>query len=269
MNIDRAFFDAIERAEVHGLGRCIANAQARFPHVQPAVEEIGGGIAAFAGPESPISEAHGIGIWDSAGRKEAEAVTAFYRERGAPPRVRLSPQADPAFGSALAELGYVPMGYENALAADLVAIAAKRDPRVTEMRDPQAWSAATGSAFLDGAACTEADILIGLMVCTPPDSTALEIRVDGRIVASGCMDVQGEIAGFYGAATAPEFRGRGFQSALIADRAARAVERGARFGRVTARLGTTSEQNLRRIGFVPLYTRTLWGIPCSDSASEL
>jgi len=71
--------------------------------------------------------------------------------------------------------------------------------------------------------------------------------------------VQGEIAGFFGAATAPAHRGRGWQSALIADRAARGVERGARFGRATTRLGTVSEQNFRRAGFVVLYTRTTWG----------
>ena len=144
-----------------------------------------------------------------------------------------------------------------------------RDPRVSEMRDAGEWSRATGSAFMDGAPCDEANVVIGSIVSTAPASTALEIRIDGAIAASGCMDVLGEIAGFYGAATAPAFRGRGLQSALIADRIARALERGARFGRVTTRPGSTSEQNLLRSGFVPLYTRTLWGIPCSDSDSVL
>jgi GNAT superfamily N-acetyltransferase len=261
VKIDRAFCDALERAEVAGLLACIRNAQARFPELLPATHVVGGGIAAFAGINSPISEATGIGLWERAGRDEALLVTQFYRERGAQPRVRLSPHADRDFVRALVELGYVPLEYENPMAADLHALDAQRDPRVVEMRDPQEWSRATGSAFLDGEPCDESNLIVGLMVCTPPETTALEIRESGAIVASGCMDVDGEIAGFFGAGTAPAHRGRGLQSALIGDRIARALERGARYGRVTARPGTLSERNFRRFGFAPLYTRITWGIP--------
>ena len=267
VKIDREFCETLERAEVLGLRHCVENAKRRFSDLNPQALNIGGGIAAFAGVNSPLSEAIGIGLWERAAQDEAEALTAFYRERGAQPRVRLSPYADPAFVRALLGLGYAPLEYENPLTAELAAIGAHRDPRVTAMRDANEWSLATGSAFLDGAPCDESNLLIGLMVCTPPETTALEIRVDDAIVASGCMDVQGEIAGFYGAATAVGHRGRGLQTALVLDRAARALERGAQFGRVTTRPGSTSEQNFRRIGFVLLYTRTLWGIPCNDSAS--
>jgi GNAT superfamily N-acetyltransferase len=265
VKIDRAFCDAIERADATAMQALARHAQTRFPQLHPAISEIGGGVAVYAGVNSPLSEANGIGLWERAGRDEAEALTTFYRKRGAQPRVRVTPYADPAFIRALTELGYVPLDYENALSGDLHAIGGRRDPSVTEMRDADAWSAATGSAFMDGAPCDESNLIIGLTVCSAPESTALEILIGGVIAASGCMDVQGEIAGFYGTATAPAFRGRGLQSALIADRIARAVERGARFGRVTTRPGTTSEQNFRRSGFVPLYTRTIWGIPCSDS----
>jgi len=268
VKIDRAFCDDLERAELAGLRNVVKNASRRFAHLHPQASEIGGGLAAFAGVNSPISEALGIGLWEPAGRSEAEALTAFYHERGAQPRVRCSPYADSAFIRALIDLGYVPLEYENPMAADLATLGAHRDARVTLMRDPNEWSAATGTAFLDGAPCDESNLVVGLMVCTPSETTALEIREADAIVASGCMDVQGAFAGFYGAGTAPAFRGRGLQKALIVDRAARGLERGARFGRVTTRPGTISEQNFRRLGFVPLYTRTLWGIPCNESASS-
>jgi GNAT superfamily N-acetyltransferase len=261
VKINREFCDAIERAEVLGLRCCIQNARSRFPQLQPAILEIAGGIAAFAGVNSPLSEAMGIGLSGRAGRCEAETLTSFYRERGAQPRVRATPYTDTEFIRALIALGYAPLEYENPLSADLAAIASRRDERVREMRDAQEWSRATGSAFMDGEPCDDSNLIVGLMIATPPETTALEIRIDGAIAATGCMDVQGEIAGFFGAATAPAFRGRGLQSVLIADRAARALERGARVGRVTTRPGTLSEQNFRRVGFAPLYTRTLWGIP--------
>ncbi|HUA08433.1 MAG TPA: hypothetical protein VMA98_04105 [Candidatus Acidoferrales bacterium] len=261
MKINREFCDTIERAEVHALDLCVRNARERFPALHPATVAIGGGIAAYTGIGSPISEALGIGLWERAGHEEALAVTEFYRSRGAQPRVRLSPYADADFVHALVALGYVPLEYENPLAADLLAIGARRDPRVVEMRDSREWSLATGTAFLDGKPCDESNLIVGLMICTQPQVTALEIRENGAIIASGCMDVTGDLAGFFGAGTAPAYRNRGLQSALIADRAARAIERGAKIGRVTTRPGSISEQNFRRIGFAVLYTRTLWGIP--------
>jgi len=265
VNVTREFCDAIERAEVRSLEYCVRNALQRFTQLNPASRAIGGGLAAFAGVNSPLSEALGVGLWERAGRDEALALTEFYRKRGAQPRVRVSPHADPAFVLALLDLGYAPLEYENPMVAELQTLGAQRDPRVAEMRDPQEWSRATGSAFLDGAPCDDSNLLVGLMICTIPQTTALEIRDNGAIVASGCMEVEGDIAAFFGAGTAPAYRNRGLQSALIADRAARALERGAKYGRVTTRPASISEQNFRRIGFVPLYTRTLWGIPCTSS----
>jgi GNAT superfamily N-acetyltransferase len=269
VKIDRAFCDALERAAVTATEAKARHVQTRFPELRGATQDIGGGVAVFAGVGSPLSEAIGIGLWERAGRDEAEELTAFYCDRGAQPRVCVSPYADPDFVGALVELGYAPLEHENALTADLPAIGGLRDERVTGMRDALEWSQAKGRAYAGAASVDEAEARIGLILCTLPESTALEIRISGAIAALGCMEVQGEIAGFYGSATAPSFRGRGLQSALIADRVARAVERGARFGRVTTRPGTTSEQNFRRSGFVPLYTRTTWGMPCSDSVSAL
>jgi GNAT superfamily N-acetyltransferase len=266
VKVTREFCDAIERSEVRGLERCFENARQRFAQLRPASCSIGGGLAVFAGINSPLSEAVGVGLWARAGRAEAELLTQFYRDRGSQPRVRLSPHADPDFVKALLELGYAPFEYENPLVADLHALDARRDARVEEMRDPQEWSRATGSAFLGGKPCDESNLLIGLMICTVPTTTALEIRENGTIIASGCLEVDGDIAGFFGAGTAPGRRGQGLQSALISDRAARAIERGARYGRVTTMPGTPSEQNFRRIGFVPLYTRTTWGMPEANVA---
>src|ERR1700678_3128990 len=76
VKIDRAFCDAIERAEVAAALQCANNATARFPQLHPQAQEIAGGIAAFAGVNSPFSEAVGLGLGESAGPREAEVVTA-------------------------------------------------------------------------------------------------------------------------------------------------------------------------------------------------
>jgi hypothetical protein len=259
VKITREFCDRIESCEVVGTRLYVRNAQLRFPALDAQICDIGGGVAAYAGVGSPLSEATGVGLWQSAARAEAELLTSFYRERGAQPRVRLSPHADQRFVRALIALGYEPIEYENPMAAELGELQAKRDERVEEMRDPEEWSRVTGSAFAN-APCDDATLQIGLLLCTVPETIALEIRIDGVIAATGCLDVQHEVAGFFNGATALPYRGLGLHRALILDRAARAIERGAHIARVTTRPASASEQNFRRLGFSTLYTRSLWGI---------
>jgi ribosomal protein S18 acetylase RimI-like enzyme len=261
VKITREFCDAYERREISGFDNCVDGARARFPELEADTLPVGGGIAVFLGTQMPISEAICVGLWQSAGTDEVDALLTFYGERGMKPRVQVTPYTDKTFVRALIDRGFVPLDYEHPMTADLYAIGAERDPRVTEMADLMEWSREIGSAFKDGAPSDARDLLIGQLVAGAPATTALEVRVDGAIAAGGCMGVHGDFCGFFGAGTLPRYRRQGFQSALVLDRAARGIEAGARYGRVTARPGTISEQNFRRIGFVPLYTRTLWGIP--------
>jgi GNAT superfamily N-acetyltransferase len=261
MRITREIADAMEFAEVEGMGHCLNSARERFPELAPESITIGGGIAPFMGTNSPLSQAVGIGLRQPAGEAEADAFLTFYRDRGTSPRVRLSPNADWRFARALAARGCVPLSYENLMIADLSALDATRDDRVDSALDVNEWSDASELGFKDGAPSTEVERQVPLLLCSTPQVTALEIRVGGDVVATGCVDVNGEIAGLFGGSTIPSHRGQGLQTALIRDRIARARERGARFIRVTTRLGTISEQNVRRTGFVLLYTRTTWGMP--------
>ena len=66
---------------------------------------------------------------------------------------------------------------------------------------------------------------------TSGDSEFWIAEVDGRVVCGGRLTpVAGtEFAGIWGGSTLPEFRGRGIYRALVAARAASALERGVRF----------------------------------------
>lgn len=74
-------------------------------------------------------------------------------------------------------------------------------------------------------------------------------RIDGRVVASGRVTVDGPAARLGGGAVHPDARGRGAYRAVLAARLQLAAERGARFAMVKARPGT-SAPILRRAGFV-------------------
>jgi GNAT superfamily N-acetyltransferase len=79
-------------------------------------------------------------------------------------------------------------------------------------------------------------------------------------VAAAAFSVHGPVAVIGGAATLPQARGRGAQTALLHHRLARAAGAGARTAVVTAAPGSASARNLARAGFA-MAGRTGWVYP--------
>ncbi len=252
---------SIERPDIAGMRACVASAQRVAKHLGARSINILGGIAPFAGASSPLSEACGLGIFCEDVRPEdVERLTAFYRELGTPPRVLVSPLATTTLGGELTRAGYRPVEHQNVLACDIAALECERDYRIVESRDPHSWGLASATAFtepLEGLPSADA-ILVGTIIASVSTVTTLEVRADGAAIATAAMDVQGELAGLFAGSTAAAARGHGWHAALIRDRLARARERGARFARASAGVGSASERNFRRAGFHVLYTRTVW-----------
>ncbi|HEU4568313.1 MAG TPA: GNAT family N-acetyltransferase [Marmoricola sp.] len=84
-----------------------------------------------------------------------------------------------------------------------------------------------------------------------------------RIVAAGMLFVHGDTAHLVGAATLPQARGRGAQSALMRARVEEARHRGCRWigtetGAESPESPNPSLHNMRRLGFTELYERRNW-----------
>jgi hypothetical protein len=257
---DQALIDpfAIERADVLGINACVDSARRIHRELCAQALTIGSGVAAFAGVESPLSQAVGLGMGVAISDNDMERVTAFYEERDTTPRVLVNPNADLSLPRALARAGYVPAEYENALGADLAQVRGARDVRIVEASDRIAWGILSAKGFLGTDDVPEGASTVGEIVGCAEGVIALECREDGVVAATGAMAVQGELAGFFASSVLPPFRGRGWQTALILDRLARARESGARFGRASAAVGSASERNFLKCGFCVLYTRTMW-----------
>jgi len=86
-------------------------------------------------------------------------------------------------------------------------------------------------------------------VAADPKANSLWLAyVDGKPVAEGRIDFAcGEFAGIWGGATLPEYRNRGIYTALVAARAAEAIERGCRF--LTIDASPMSRAVLEKRGF--------------------
>ncbi len=250
--------ESIRRAEIAGIRCGLDTARRLRPDAGVAGAEIAGGLAAFFGPESPLSETFGVGTSAPIAAADIDKVTEFYESRGGTPRVFVSPLTHPTLGAGLAAAGYAPAEYENVLASDAFDAYARRDDRIRAARDLHSWARASAGGFLDGGAVTPDDEFLALTLAESDGVIAVEAVEDGAIVATSAMDVRDGCSALFAASTLPAFRGRGWHLALIADRIARAREAGARFMRATARPGSTSERNFHRCGFTTLYTRTLW-----------
>jgi GNAT superfamily N-acetyltransferase len=257
MLLTRELNEAIRLSEIAGICSGIATVQRLYPNASAESIEIAGGLVAFTGIDSPLSQAYGIAVSMPLAEDEIARITEFYESRGATPRIFVTPFSDSGLARGLAAAGYAPSEYENVLASDDLASHARRDERIGAATDLAAWSRASAQAFMDGAAAPSDEVIAGIL-SSSKGVIALEGREGAAIVATAAMDVRGECAAFFAGSTLPEHRGCGWHRAMIADRIARARDAGARLLRATARPASSSERNFLRCGFRTLYTRALW-----------
>lgn len=261
--VSRELAIACERGERDGTRMCLDRCRALFPELGIEMEDRAGALFAFAGAESPLSEACGVGLERPFSAGDVEAMTEFYRARGAVPRVSLGAVQDRALGALLARAGYVPVDQRNLLVVQLASLEAWRDDRITVATDPREWGNASALGFTDDERSLDAVRTTGTMIAAG-GATALEARKDGEIVATAAYSLEPSgVLGLFAASTLAAHRRRGWQRAMIRDRIARGREAGMHFARVEATPFSDSERNFRALGFVPLYTRVLWELRAS------
>jgi hypothetical protein len=235
----------------------VEHARANYPSLAADALEVAGGVASFTGIDSPLTEAGGVGIFEPIADDTVPALTRFYSEYNAVPRVMVGPMSDPDLAFELARGGYVPIEHQSVLAVDLETASEALDPRIRETSDASAWAKTSMRGFVDEPASEVLRIVVEALA-TVPGVVALEAMDDNEVVATGGLALNSEIPALFGASTLPAFRGRGWQSALIRDRLTRAHRAGAPFARANARPLSQSEMNFVRMGFEVLYTRVLW-----------
>ena len=81
------------------------------------------------------------------------------------------------------------------------------------------------------------------------------VDLDARPVAGAILTTDGDLAYLAMAGTLPEFRGRGWQSALIAARVAAAAAAGCQSVVTTAEFASVSQRNIERAGLAVAYTK--------------
>jgi GNAT superfamily N-acetyltransferase len=261
----------LERNEAGLIAGAAAAASARLGPGAVEVLALAGGVAVHAGAGAPFNKLAGLGFDGVPAEAALTRVEELFDARATPVRVELASHADPAVGRALSRRGYVLAGFEDVLARDLGAGALPALPVDIEVRpSPDSERAAwldllvEGFAHPDprGVASDESfprDVLESALV----DMAALaglERQIAlwaGRPAGAASVRIAAGVATLCGAATLPERRGRGVQTALLAWRLARAREAGCDLAVVTTQPGSTSQHNVLRQGFHLAYTRAV------------
>ncbi|MFI5889532.1 GNAT family N-acetyltransferase [Actinoplanes sp. NPDC051513] len=258
----------IERAEAQFIAACSDAARRRSEQAGFALP-IAGGVASYAEPDSPLNKVAGLGFAGPADPADLERIEHAYAGRGAPVQAEVASLADPALLDLLAERGYRLVSFENVLGRALIDVAATVPPPGIDVRpsgDDEfgAWLAVVVEASLhpdtQGVPWHE-DFPREILENAERDAAGLVqrylARLDGVPAGGGSMHLADGIAQLTGAGTAPAFRRRGIQSALLSTRLADAAAAGCDIAVITVQPGSRSQQNAQRRGFDLLYTRAV------------
>jgi GNAT superfamily N-acetyltransferase len=258
----------IERAESALIAALARATHARTGAGDGFVSAIGGGVASFAEAGSPFNKVAGVGFAGVPGDAEWKAVESEFAERDAVTQVELAHLADPEIAPLLSDRGYRLEGYENVLGFDLRDVPEPVLPPGIEVRRSGAeefdyWLA----VVVEGSVHPDVDGLRwhdefprAIIENAERDSAAaglvryVALR-DGVFAGGAEFRIDGRVAQFAGAATAPEHRRRGVQTALLSARLVDAAAAGCEVAVITTQPGSKSQQNAQRRGFDLLYTR--------------
>jgi GNAT superfamily N-acetyltransferase len=266
--IDLDLARRVEMAEANAGRECAEACHRLHPEFRVAVAEIAGGIAVFAGVDSPVTQAIGVGLQGEASDADLDALTEFFHSRKAPSAIELCPLVDMSLYEKFAARNYRLLEVSNVLLLDdlkAACISDKLPPgaavRIAAPEESKLWAHTVAQGFAEHYPVTQAmlDLMEGFYY--RETACCYLAFVDGAIAGGAAVSAQHGVCGLFGASTLPAFRRRGVQSALLATRLAWAREKGCDLAVSITQPGSISHRNIERNGFRVAYTRTKLILP--------
>jgi len=268
--VDLEFARRLEMAEMI-LPDCVEAVRRHAPDKPNAAENIAGGIAFFGGVNYPANQIVGMGLYGAVTSDDIDRVEHFFRSRGVASTVVVSPLADESLRNLLGERGYRIAEFNSVLIRTIARHEeyAPPDGIVIERVTPETarpWMRAIAKGFSQDVEVSE-EIFGGFAAL--PGALAFLARIDDTVVGGcgGRVIPEARIAALFGAATLPEYRGRGVQSALIALRLYEASKAGCEYAVVSTNPGSGSQRNMERRGFRLAYTKAVMTREWAESSA--
>jgi GNAT superfamily N-acetyltransferase len=253
----------VEMAEATACSECADAFQKLHPEFLVAVERIGGGIAVFAGVESPVTQAIGVGINGPVEDDDLNRLGDFFLSRNAPAAAEICPFVDMSLYEKFATRGYRLLEVSNVLIREIGAASAGSTappPGVTvrpaNPDEAKLWTRTVAQGFAEHFPVTQEilDVMEGFF--HGKSAQAFMAFVDGEVAGGGALTVHGGVCGLFGASTLPAMRGRGVQAQVLRSRIDWAISHGCDLAASIAQPGSISHRNIERAGFRVAYTRT-------------
>jgi GNAT superfamily N-acetyltransferase len=237
--------------------------QRKHPEVSADILEIAGGHAVFAGLNSPVGRAIGLGLEGAVTAAQLDDVETFYQRHGAPSQVDITPITHPSLLEMLKTRGYVLAELNNVMARRLLPQERfEQDVEGLEFRPckpeqvPLWGNTMLRGFFAEGQIPEGWDRLLAPMA-EVTNSVAMVVWAEDQPVAccGGLISREHRMIALGGTSTLPEYRGRGIQTAAIGRRLNLAIKEGCDLAAVITLGNTTSMRNAERLGFTLAYSK--------------
>lgn len=251
-----------QRLELTNTISCVEFARAHaqlYPHLQALSVPMMGGYATYAGIDSPITQAFGLGLNGAVEAQQVEELEDFYFSRKTAVNIELCPLAHISLLNLLMDRGYRIIETSNVLFRELHNL--PPEPTKLVVRQPanaedHLWSRVIAMGFVESEEPEPFMLEITATMFHTKDATPFLVEVNGKPAGGGALSIYRKAADFYAHATLPAFRGHGAQSSLIQANLIFAAEHGCDIAMGTTACGSTSQRNFERQGFRIAYTRT-------------
>ncbi len=258
----------LERAEATSSARFVAARARLFPESGAEWTDVAGTFAMFDGATSQMTQTFGLGMFGTIGDGELDRIEAFFGARGAATSHEVSPLGGATLLGRLCERGYRPIELTSVMyrpiAASLQLDAARNEAirvRVVDRNAPDdldSWAAAAAEGWSEHGDFRELMEVVSRISAARDDFPSFLAELDGRAIATGAMNVVGDVVLLAGASTIPSARRQGAQLALLEARLRHGAARGGEIAMMCAEPGSPSQRNAERHGFRIAYTRVKW-----------
>lgn len=260
---DLALAKRLERAEGHASAQYAEARRRLFPESGAGWMECAGAYAVFDQVDSPVTQTFGLGIFGELTPAALDAIERFFEQRGAPVLHEVCPFAGVGALDLLCRRHYRPVELSNVLYQPITRLSSEQpsspNARAIGPDEAHLWTdiSTRGWAHEHPELCNFL-LQVGAISSTRADSVCFLAELDGKPGAAGVLCIHSGVALFAGAATVPELRHRGLQTALLHERMRYAVTHGCDLAMLVAEPGSDSHRNAERKGFRVAYTRTKW-----------
>jgi GNAT superfamily N-acetyltransferase len=223
----------------------------------------------YDGVDSPLTQTFGLGLFSPPTTGQLEELESFFRDRGAEVYHEVSPLADPAVLTVLADRGYRPIELTSVMHMHLTTARPESDRsaapelrvRTIDADDGRVWAETSARGWGETPELIAFIHEMGAVSVRAKGTVCFVAEWSGHPIAAAALNVHDGIALLAGASTDPAFRGRGAQAALLDARLRHAAGVGCDIAMMGALPGSASQRNGERQGFRIAYTRIKWALP--------